>query len=128
MKMTNSFIIIVATAVLIPASLCASELTHEQFHAITQVANAYAHSSFCDDVAANTAGTEKYLISQFGEGEKFDAKQLAEFGLLIVGTRAMTIQFVFGGREPSKREAVKFCAETLRLFGPSGTEIPGLLD
>jgi hypothetical protein len=121
-------IVIAMAAVLMPAGLHANEFTHEQFHAISQVANAYVHSSFCHNVAVDTAGTAKYLTSQFGGDYGFDAAQMAEFGLVIVGGRAAAIQLGFGGREPSKREIGKYCAESLRLFGPSGTEIPGLLN
>jgi hypothetical protein len=73
-------------------------------------------------------GTEKYLASKLGDGSKFTASQLAEFGLMIAGARALYKSLSFGGREPTKRDAAAFCAQTLRLFGPSGTEVQNLVD
>jgi len=98
--------------------------TQDQFNAITQVANAYAQASFCDSVAVNVDGTAKYLEQHSGAGYTFNAEQVAGFGLMVVGLRELQKQFVFGGKPGS----VEFCTETLKMFGPNGTKVPGLLD
>ncbi|MGO8846457.1 MAG: hypothetical protein ACLQFI_14195 [Methylocella sp.] len=116
------------TAIALIAALAATPVmakvkwsSQDQFNAITQVANAYALASFCNNVAVNVDGTAKFLEQHSGAGYTFNAEQVAGFGLMVVGLRELQ-------KLDGKPGSAEFCADALKWFGPNGTKVRDLLE